>query len=63
VTTEDAAERRTTARVLLGLTLVFGAVLAILESLVAENQKLRAAASPGFARTRRIAFGRSGADK
>ena len=34
-------------------------LLAILESLIAENKKLREAASPGFARKKPIVFGSS----
>jgi hypothetical protein len=34
-------------------------LLPILESLIAEEWKLRASASPGFARTRPIVFGSS----
>jgi len=35
-------------------------LLAIVRNLAAENQKLREAASPGFAPRRQIAFGGSG---
>jgi hypothetical protein len=35
-------------------------LLAIIRSLIAENQKLREAASPGFARRRPMVFGGSG---